>query len=43
MGMDAGVVNVSPPWLRYILLEELLEIGIYNPIKDSFSQRIMKP
>ena len=39
MGMDAGVVNVSPPWLRYILLEELLEIGIYNPIKDSFSQR----
>ena len=39
MGMDVGVVNVSPPWLRYILLEELLEIGIYNPIKDSFSQR----
>ena len=37
--MGPDVAEMSPPWLRYILLEELLEIGIYNPIKDSFSQR----
>ena len=36
--MGPDVVGV-PPWLRYILLEELLEIGMYNPTKNSFSQR----
>ena len=29
----------TPPWFRYLLLEDLLEIGKYSPKKNSFAQR----
>lgn len=38
MGPDIEVA----PWLRYILLEELLGIGIYNPNSNKFSERTME-
>ena len=35
MGPDVD----RPPWLRHILLKDLLEIGTYNTNKNSFAQR----
>ena len=29
----------TPPWFRYLLLEDLLKIGKYSPKKNSFAQR----
>ena len=29
----------TPPWFRYLLLEDLLKIGKYSPNKNSFTQR----
>ena len=35
MGPDVD----RPPWLRHILLKDLLEIGNYNPNKNGYAQR----
>ena len=29
----------TPPWFRYLLLEDLLKVGKYSPNKNSFAQR----